>query len=158
MTYMTLNKLKSVISSLKKNGKKIVFTNGCFDLIHIGHVRYLVEAKKLGDILIVGINSDESVRSLKGKNRPIINEKERAEITDSLKPVDYVVVFNEKTPDKLIEQLKPDIHVKGGDYQMDEIHESKSMRRIGGKTVILREIEGKSTSNILQRILKAHSE
>jgi len=154
MTGIKLKELIGTVNKLKKEGKKIVFTNGCFDIIHIGHVRYLKEAKKLGDILIVGINGDESVKTLKGEGRPIIPEKERAEILSSIKWVDYVVIFYEINPESLITKIKPDIHVKGGDYMMDEIPESKLVKSLGGKTVIIKEIEKKSTSDIVQRILK----
>lgn len=158
MTCIKLRELKKIVNNLKKEGKKIVFTNGCFDILHIGHVRYLEKAKKLGDILIVGVNSDESVRILKGKGRPIMPEEERAEILDALECVDYVVIFYEINPENLIVQLKPDIHVKGGDYAMDEIPESKLVESFGGKTVILKEIEGKSTTNIIRRMLKLYGE
>jgi glycerol-3-phosphate cytidylyltransferase len=156
MNCIKLKELKQIVNKLKKDGKKIVLTNGCFDILQIGHVRYLEEAKKLGDMLIVGVNSDESVRILKGKGRPIMPEKERAEILSALECVDYVVIFYEITPKYLIEQLKPDIHVKGGDYAMDEIPESKLVVSLGGKTVILKEIEGKSTSALIQKILRLY--
>lgn len=158
MTCIKLKELKQIVNKLKKDGKKIVLTNGCFDILHLGHVKYLEEAKKLGDILIVGVNSDKSVRILKGKERPIMPEKERAEIVAALKYVDYVVIFYETNPENVIAQLKPDIHVKGGDYAKDEIPESKLVESLGGKTVILKEIEGKSTSSIIQKILKLYGE
>lgn len=153
MPLIKLRELKNIVSKLKNEGKKTVFTNGCFDILHLGHVKYLEEAKSLGDILIVGVNSDESVKILKGKSRPIIPENERAEILSALECVDYVVIFNETNPENLIAQLKPAIHVKGGDYVIDEIPESKLVEFFGGKTVILNEIEGKSTSDIIQKIL-----
>lgn len=153
MPLIKLRELKNIVSKLKNEGKKTVFTNGCFDILHLGHVKYLEEAKSLGDILIVGVNSDESVKILKGKSRPIIPENERAEILSALECVDYVVIFNETNPENLIAQLKPAIHVKGGDYVIDEIPESKLVESFGGKTVILNEIEGKSTSDIIQKIL-----
>jgi glycerol-3-phosphate cytidylyltransferase len=154
MTYIDLKKLKPIIHNLKKEGKKIVFTNGCFDILHIGHVIYLQEAKKLGDILIVGVNNDKSVELLKGKNHPINPEAERAQIIAALKSVDYSLIFNETNPQSLIKQIKPDIHVKGGDYSLEEIPESKIIEAIGGKTVILKEIKEKSTSNVIKKILK----
>lgn len=153
MPLIKLREMKNIVSKLKNEGKKTVFTNGCFDILHLGHVKYLEDAKNLGDILIVGVNSDESVKILKGKSRPIIPEKERAEILAALKCVDYVVIFNETNPENLIAQLKPAIHVKGGDYIIDQIPESKLVKSFGGKTVVLRYIEGKSTSDIIQRIL-----
>jgi len=154
MIFLKLKDLKKIIDKFKKENKVIVFTNGCFDILHIGHVKYLKEAKKLGDILIVGVNSDDSVKILKGKNHPIVSEKERAEILDSLKCVDFVIIFNEINPENLISQLQPDIHVKGGNYQIEEIPEAKLVESFGGKTVILKEVKGKSTSNIIAKILE----
>jgi rfaE bifunctional protein nucleotidyltransferase chain/domain len=152
MVYLKLKDLKPIIDKYSKRGKKIVFTNGCFDILHIGHVRYLEEAKRLGDILIVGINSDNSVRELKGKGRPFIPVEERAEIVSSLKSVDYVVTFNETDPERLIKQIRPDIHVKGGDYTMSEIPEAELVKSLGGKVVILEEVKERSTSNIYRKI------
>jgi len=154
MIFTKLKDLKKIIDKFKKEKKVIVFTNGCFDILHIGHVKYLKEAKKLGDILIVGVNSDDSVKILKGKTHPIIPEKERAEILDSLEVVDYVIIFNEINPENLISQLRPDIHVKGGNYQIEEIPEAKLVESFGGKTIILKEVKGKSTSNIIAKILE----
>lgn len=153
MPLLELRELTKIADKLKKEGKKIVFTNGCFDILHIGHVKYLEDAKSLGDILIVGVNNDESVRILKGNSRPIVPDLERAEILAALKCVDYVVIFNELNPENLIAQLKPAIHVKGGDYVIDQIPESKLVESFGGKTIILNEVKGKSTSNIIQKIL-----
>jgi glycerol-3-phosphate cytidylyltransferase len=158
MTCIKLEELKKIVNKLKKEGKKVVFTNGCFDILHIGHVKYLEEAKKLGDMLIVGVNSNESVRLLKGKGRPIMPEEERAEIVAALECVDYTVIFYETNPENLIAKFKPDIHVKGGDYAINEIPETKLVESFGGKTVILKEIEGKSTSAIIQKILKLYGE
>lgn len=153
MPLLKLRELTKIVDKLKKEGKKTVFTNGCFDILHIGHVKYLEDAKSLGDILIVGVNSDESVRILKGNSRPIVPDIERAEILAALKCVDYVVIFNELNPENLIAQLKPAIHVKGGDYVIDQIPESKLVESLGGKTIILNEVKGKSTSSIIQKIL-----
>lgn len=147
--------LNAVLSTLK--GKKIVFTNGVFDILHIGHLRYLQEARALGDVLILGLNSDRSVKKIKGKNRPIIPEKERAEILSSLEPVDYVVIFNEVTPNKLIQKIKPHIHVKGGDYLNKPLAEEKIVKKLGGKIVFIKKIKGKSTSNIIRKILKTYA-
>ena len=158
MTCIKLEELKKIVNKLKKEGKKVVFTNGCFDILHVGHVKYLEEAKKLGDMLIVGVNSNESVRLLKGKGRPIMPEEERAEIVAALECVDYTVIFYETNPENLIAKFKPDIHVKGGDYAITEIPETKLVESFGGKTVILKEIEGKSTSAIIQKILKLYGE
>jgi len=140
----------------RKEGRKIVFTNGCFDLLHLGHIRYLYEAKKYGDILVVGINSDRSVKLLKGEYHPIISELERSEMIQSLKPVNYSIIFDELTPEKLIREIKPHIHVKGGDYSMDEIPESKIMNEIGGKTIIVPLIPGKSSTAVIQKIISLY--
>ena len=145
----TLNwqKLKAVVDDLKAEGKKIVFTNGCFDIIHIGHVRYLKEAKALGDVLVIGLNSDKSVSSIKS-NRPINPQNHRAEVLSSLEMVDYVVLFDEETPYDLIKSILPDILVKGGDWKKGEIVGSD----IAGETRSLPYVEGTSTSVIIERI------
>lgn len=142
--------LKSV-SEYRDQNKKIVFTNGCFDLLHIGHVKYLEEAKSLGDILIVGINTDQSVRRLKGPTRPIQNENDRAEILAALKAVDHTVLFDEETPIKLIENIKPDILVKGGDWKIEQIVGSDFVLQNGGKVFSLNFIEGRSTTRIIEK-------
>lgn len=148
------NELKKECSKLKAEGKKIVFTNGCFDIIHSGHIYYLSEAKKLGDILIIGLNNDDSVRRLKGSERPINTETDRALVLDSLKFVDYVTIFDEDTPYDLINLLKPDFLVKGGDYKADEVVGADVVRENGGKVVIIPFIQGKSTTNIIQKLKK----
>jgi D-beta-D-heptose 7-phosphate kinase/D-beta-D-heptose 1-phosphate adenosyltransferase len=145
--------LVPIIKRLKAEGAKIVFTNGCFDILHLGHVRYLKEAKKLGDILVVGLNSDSSVRKLKGKDRPYVSELERAEILASLECVDYVVIFSETRPDNLIKLIRPDIHVKGGDYSVNELPERHLVRSLGGKVVVIPPIKGRSTTSLIERIL-----
>lgn len=139
--------LKETINKLRVEGKRIVFTNGCFDIIHIGHVRYLNEAKRLGDILIVGINSDASVRRLK-KGRPIIKEEQRAEVVSNLRMVDYVTIFDEDTPYELIRCLMPDILVKGGDWKKEDIVGSDIVR----ETYSLPFVDGISTTMIIERI------
>jgi rfaE bifunctional protein nucleotidyltransferase chain/domain len=146
--------IAGVCEKLKSDGKKIVFTNGCFDIIHAGHTYYLKKAKELGDILIVGLNSDDSVRRLKGDERPLNNETDRAEVLLSLKPVDYVVVFTEDTPYELISRVKPDILVKGGDYAADEIVGADIVKANGGKVVVIPFVEGKSTSALVEKIKK----
>ena len=133
-------------------GKRIVFTNGCFDILHIGHIRYLQEAAKLGDKLVVGINSDQSVRRLKGDKRPINSELERAEMICALEFVDYVVIFEEDTPLELIKKIKPNILVKGGDYSDTYVIGTNEVKANGGKLVVLPFVEGKSTTNIIKRI------
>jgi D-beta-D-heptose 7-phosphate kinase/D-beta-D-heptose 1-phosphate adenosyltransferase len=141
------DKLKKTVDRLKAKNKKVVFTNGCFDIIHIGHVRYLKEAKGLGDILIVGLNSDRSVSSIK-PNRPINPQNHRAEILSSLEMVDYVVLFDEKTPYELIKLIQPDILVKGGDWKKEEIVGSDITR----ETYSLPYVEGVSTTGIIEKI------
>ncbi len=150
---VSLEELIKLLNSEDGKGK-VVFTNGCFDLLHLGHVRYLKEAKNLGDILIVGVNSDESVKKLKGEGRPILPEEARAEIISSLSFVDYVVIFAEETPEKLISLLKPDIHVKGGDYKGKEIPERRIVESYGGKVVLVDLVEGYSTTSIIEKIKK----
>lgn len=143
--------LASCLDQYKKLSKKIVFTNGCFDLLHIGHVTYLEEAKKCGDILIVGINSDASVKRLKGPSRPIQNESDRSTILAALKAVDHTVVFTEDTPYNLIQIIKPDILVKGGDWKPDQIVGSDIVLAYGGEVHSLNFIDGKSTSLIIKK-------
>ena len=144
--------IKQELSKLRGKSKKIVFTNGCFDIIHAGHISYLNEAKTLGDILIVGLNSDKSVRRLKGGDRPVVSEKDRAYVLANLKPVDYVVMFDEDTPYELIKEIKPDVLVKGADYEGKNIAGSDIVESSGGKTVLINFIEGKSTSGIIKKI------
>ncbi len=133
-------------------GKRLVFTNGVFDLLHVGHVRYLAQARALGDALIVAINSDRTVRKLKGDGRPIIDEDERAEILAALRQVTYVVIFDDVSPRELIAALLPDVLVKGGDYGLDEIHGREEVEAAGGKVVSLPFIEGASTTAIIERM------
>lgn len=140
--------LRKILESLRKKGKKVVFTNGCFDLIHIGHVRYLERAKGIGDVLVVAINTDSSIRRIKGRGRPVTPQRERAEILASLGSVDYVTLFNDDTPYELIRLLKPDILVKGGDWKKNDIVGSD----IAKKTISLSYIKGVSTSEIIKRI------
>lgn len=139
--------LKEILQKAKASGKRIVFTNGCFDIIHKGHVRYLREAKKLGDILVVGLNSDQSVKRIK-PGRPINNEEDRAEVLSSLEMVDYVVIFEEDTPYEIIKFLKPHILVKGGDWKVEDIVGSDLVE----KTISLPYVEGISTTGIIKRI------
>ena len=137
---------------LRKGNKTIALTNGTFDLIHAGHVRYLNEASKLADYLILGLNSDQSVKRYKSDKRPIVPQKERAEVIDSLKAVNYVVIFDETTADKLISKVKPDIYVKGGDYTKEQLPETATVEKNGGEVIILSYVEGKSTTNIVNKI------
>jgi len=146
------DELLGVRQGLRMAGKTLVFTNGVFDLLHVGHVRYLAEARALGDLLLVAINSDRTVRDLKGKGRPITNESERAEILAALRQVDYVTIFDDISPRALIARLLPDVLVKGGDYNLHEIHGREEVEAAGGRVVSLPFIEGASTSAIIERM------
>ncbi len=148
--------LPGLVERLRAEGKRVAFTNGCFDLLHIGHVRYLAEARAQGDVLIVGLNSDASVRRLKGLMRPIVPDRERAEMLAGLASVDYVVIFEEDTPDEIIKIVRPDVHVKGGDRTPDDIPEAPLVRSLGGEVVIARQVNGRSTTITIGRILEAH--
>ena len=139
---------------IRRQSKKIVFTNGCFDILHVGHVRYLTTAKSFGDILIVGLNTDESVKKLKGENRPINNEKDRAEVLLGLKAVDYVVLFGERTAENLVSEIRPDVYVKGGDYTIDTLPEGKIVQSYGGQIELVKFVDGHSTTNIIQKLQK----
>ena len=146
------DRLVKVIEGLKRDGKVVVFTNGCFDILHVGHVRYLAVAKGEGDILVVGVNSDKSVRDLKGQNRPVQDEESRAEIIASLQSVDFVVIFDEADPLSLIVKFKPDILVKGEDWKEGEIVGGDEVLSWGGKVVRARLSPGSSTTSIIERI------
>jgi D-beta-D-heptose 7-phosphate kinase/D-beta-D-heptose 1-phosphate adenosyltransferase len=148
--------LKNIVDKLKTSGKKIVFTNGCFDILHQGHIRYLKAAKDKGDVLVVGLNSDSSVKKIKGNGRPYNTELERAEILAALECVDYVTIFNEDTPVTLLETLRPDIHIKGGDYRAGDLPESAAVKKFGGKIMIIPLIKGKSTTGLVDKIKKAN--
>jgi len=152
----TRESLRDKIDQLRKEGKKIVFTNGCFDILHVGHTRYLREAKRSGDILILALNSDESVRTLKGDKRPLIPEAERADVVASLESVDFVTIFHELTPLTLIEFIKPDVLIKGGDWEKEQVVGRESVKRWGGRVVIIPEIKGSSTTNIIEKILNVY--
>ena len=144
--------LLGVRSGLRTAGKSVVFTNGVFDLLHVGHIRYLAAARALGDVLLVAINSDRAVRELKGVGRPLTNENERAEILAALRQVNYVTIFDDISPRSLIKTLLPDVLVKGGDYKLDEIHGREEVEAAGGRVVSLPFIEGVSTSGIIERM------
>lgn len=139
------------LAPLRSAGKKIVFTNGCFDLLHVGHVRYLQEARRLGDILVVGVNSDASVRRLKGPTRPVQIENDRAEILAALGCVDFSVLFTEDTPLNLIKQVLPDILVKGGDWKIESIVGADVVMENGGQVMSLQFVDGKSTTNLINK-------
>ncbi|HEY3297836.1 MAG TPA: 3-deoxy-manno-octulosonate cytidylyltransferase [Armatimonadota bacterium] len=146
------SELKSVLDDLRRNGSRIVLTNGCFDLIHAGHVRYLEEARSLGDCLVVAVNSDDSVRALKGAGRPYISDLERAEMLAGLGCVDYVTVFEETTASAVIRELKPHIYAKGGDIVADQVPESDALAEVGAEIAVLSKVEGRSTSELVKKI------
>ena len=137
-------------------GKKVVFTNGCFDLLHPGHIQYLTQARALGDCLIVGLNSDQSIQVIKGPHRPICNQQFRATMLDALKPVDAVVIFEDPTPMALIATIKPHIHVKGGDYQVESLPEYNTVIQLGGQVQCLSFLDGYSTTSLIKRIQSIH--
>jgi len=141
-----------VVNELKQEGKTIVTTNGCFDILHVGHVRYLQKAKKYGDILVVALNSDSSTRALKGPTRPINNQNDRAELLCALSCVDIVVLFDETSPQNLLVEIAPDIHTKGADYTIDTLPEAKAIMNVGGRIEFIDFVEGKSTTNIIAKI------
>ncbi len=149
-----LRKLKKLLSSLRARRKKIVFTNGCFDLLHYGHVKYLQDARKKGDILVVGINSDASVRRIKGDKRPVVHEKDRLRLVAALESVDYAVLFYEDTPFKIIKFIKPDVLVKGADWNKDAIVGGNFVLSRSGKVSTIKFIKGYSTSNLIKEIGK----
>lgn len=150
----SLNEIARFVRRARAKGLKIVTTNGCFDIVHVGHIRYLTWAKKQGDILIVGINSDESVRRNKGPSRPINRERERAEVVAALKPVDAVFIFDEATPLRFLKVLKPDVHVKGADRTMNEIIERHVVKQGGGRILLAPHIKGRSTTLLIKQLNK----
>jgi len=148
----SLQQAQKIVEQWKKQGKCIVFTNGCFDLLHPGHIDYLDKAAKLGDILVVGLNDDDSIRRLKGESRPINPLRERAIMLAALRSVDLVIPFSEDTPLNLISSLMPDILVKGGDYEPNNIVGAKEVRQHGGKVIVMPFIDGYSSTKLIQRI------
>ena len=148
------NDVETFCDELRSRGNKIVFTNGCFDILHAGHVRYLTAAKTFGDVLIVGLNSDESVRRLKGSSRPINSQLDRAEVLSGLKAVDHVIIFGEQTAEALIAEVKPNVYVKGGDYTLDTLPEAKIVQQFGGRVEFINLVAGRSTTNIVEKILE----
>ena len=154
----SIDKLREIVEKLKKQNKIIVTTNGVFDILHIGHIRYLQEAKKLGDILIVAINSDVSTKKIKGPKRPLNNENDRAEALAALQCVDFVAIFNEENPIKFLEVIKPNVHVKGGDYKIDEIIEKNTVEKNGGEVKLIPEVKGYSTTKFIKRIVRLYKD
>ncbi len=150
----TFDNIEAALAPLRSQGKKIVFTNGVFDLLHVGHVRYMQEARSLGDVLVVGVNADASVKRLKGPTRPIQNESDRAEILAALGAVDFTVIFTDDTPATLIEKVRPDILVKGGDWKVEQIVGGTFVQSYGGKVMSLQFIDGKSTTKIIEKSQK----
>jgi rfaE bifunctional protein nucleotidyltransferase chain/domain len=150
----SLRQLKKIIDSLKKAGEKIVFTNGCFDILHYGHVKYLEEAKNKGDCLVVAVNSDNSVKKLKGANRPLVSQKYRQKVLAGLECVDFVVLFGEETPLKTIKALRPDVLIKGGDWKEKDIVGSDFVKSHGGKVFSIGFVKGFSTSALIKKIKK----
>lgn len=157
MKILSLDQLRTERELLRQAGKKVVFTNGCFDLLHPGHVRYLQQARALGDSLIVALNSDRSVRELKGEKRPILTEAERSEVMAALACVDFVTVFDEPTPREIISALLPDILVKGGDWGIDSIIGREEVEAAGGKVMSLAFVEGCSTTDVIDRIAQRYA-
>ncbi|MQY60632.1 adenylyltransferase/cytidyltransferase family protein [bacterium] len=148
----TLSQLTKIIQEHKKRGQKVVLANGCFDLIHVGHIRYLKESKKKGDILVLALNSDSSIRKLKGEGRPILNQEERADIASSFYFIDYITFFDEPNVEKVLLALKPDIHAKGSDYTEETVPEKETVRGYGGTIAITGGPKIKSTSQLIKEI------
>ena len=144
--------LARTLASIKAKGKKIVFTNGCFDILHIGHVKYLKKARSLGDVLVVGLNSDSSVRAIKGKGRPINTERNRAEVLAGLYFVDYITIFGDATPETLIKKLKPDVLVKGADWKVRDIVGADFVKSTGGRVARIPFVDGHSTTSLIQKM------
>ena len=148
------SELNDLLKKLKEEGKTVVTTNGCFDILHVGHVRYLEKTKSFADVLIVALNSDKSVKSIKGESRPINNENDRAEVLSALKSVDYVVLFDEDSPIDLLLQIKPDVYTKGADYTIESLPEAKGIMEAGGRIEFISFVEGKSTTSIIEKMRK----
>jgi D-beta-D-heptose 7-phosphate kinase/D-beta-D-heptose 1-phosphate adenosyltransferase len=148
----SINRLRKIVNLLKSKGKRIVFTNGCFDILHYGHAKYLEEAKKKGDILVVAVNSDSSVRRLKGNRRPVVREKERVRLVSALESVDFVTVFSDATPIKVITALKPDVLVKGGDWKNSNIVGREFVESYRGKVLAIPYVSGLSSSSLIKKI------
>jgi len=153
---ISIEKFLPARCEIREDGSKLVFTNGCFDIIHRGHVEYLRKAKKHGDYLIVGMNSDRSVREIKGKNRPIMSQNDRAIVLAALEMVDYVIIFDEPTPLELIEAIRPDVLVKGADWNEDEIVGADFVKASGGSVARIELVQGKGTSEIIDRIIRLY--
>ena len=155
---LKLKELKNEIEAKKEAGELIVFTNGCFDILHVGHIRYLKKAAALGDKLVLAVNSDSSVEELKGGNRPFVPETERLEMLSALEMVDYLILFSEIDAKSLLEEIQPQIYVKGGDYRIEDLPEAETVYNYGGKIVLITEVKGKSTTNLIKKIRRSNDE
>ena len=144
--------IKEACDTIRADGGTIVFTNGCFDILHAGHVRYLAAAEAMGDFLVIGLNSDASVRRLKGEGRPIVSEEDRAEVLDALRAVDIVTIFDESTAEELIRLVRPNVYVKGGDYTLDTLPEAKIVQEAGGRVEFIPFVDGHSTTSVIEKI------
>jgi D-beta-D-heptose 7-phosphate kinase/D-beta-D-heptose 1-phosphate adenosyltransferase len=151
-------RLAVLLDERRARGERVVFTNGCFDLLHVGHVKYLQAARKLGDLLVLGLNTDASIRRLKGPKRPLIGQDERAHILAALDCIDYVVIFDEDTPLELIAALKPEILVKGADYSPEEVVGKELVESWGGRVELIQFVDGKSTSTLINKILETYQD
>lgn len=149
---VTRDNLSAFAAALRAHGQRIVFTNGCFDILHVGHVRYLGAARALGDCLVVGLNSDASVRRLKGPERPVNEEADRAEVLDALRAVDYVTIFDEPTAAELIKIIRPDVYVKGGDYTIATLPEAEIVRGYGGRVEFIDLVPERSTTRVIEKL------
>ncbi len=150
------NKLLKLLVEHRKRGEKVVFTNGCFDIIHAGHVHYLAQSRELGDLLVVGLNTDKSVQILKGPKRPIFPQEDRALVLAALAAVDYVILFDEETPAELINEVQPDILVKGKDYEGKEVVGRETVEGKGGQVILVPLVAGRGTTNVIEKILSLH--
>lgn len=148
----SFSELITIIEDERKKGKKVITTNGCFDILHLGHIRYLEKAAQHGDILVVGVNSDASVKKIKGESRPVNSQEDRAEVLAALKSVDYTFIFDEPDPVRFLSKIKPDVHVKGGDYSMEQIIERETVEANQGQVVLVPMVPGRSTSGIIEKI------
>jgi D-beta-D-heptose 7-phosphate kinase/D-beta-D-heptose 1-phosphate adenosyltransferase len=152
----TPEQLAPIVKRLQEDGKRVVWTNGCFDILHVGHITYLMTARERGSVLVVGLNSDASVRAIKGENRPVINEQDRATVLAALECVDYLVLFDDKTPLRLLDTLRPDVYAKGGDYTIDTIvqEERRLVESYNGEIAIIPGVPGHSTTNIIEKVIE----
>ncbi|MFW5749504.1 MAG: D-glycero-beta-D-manno-heptose 1-phosphate adenylyltransferase [Halanaerobium sp.] len=155
---MELEALKNEIKEKKEAGELVVFTNGCFDILHVGHIRYLKKAASLGDKLVLAVNSDSSVKKLKGGGRPFVPEAERLEMLAVLEMIDYLILFSEIDARALLEEIRPQLYVKGGDYRIEDLPEAETVYNYGGKIILISEVKGKSTTNIIKKIRQSKDE